>query len=291
MNESFYYSPAVRQLYLEDEVKIIKQNYATKEYVNGATGADVDLTDYATKDEVAETYAAKSLIYKDGDDNKDINIKRRTSTATNVWGNVVVGADISGATSSTGSDSIGNIAIGDKAVIKDITENGIRISPSYFNTAIGVGSTIAGGVDNVVIGNYASSSGSRNNVVIGNSAKINLNKQFENSVAIGAGAQCYDIDQSLDTALNEGGYAIAIGSGTKANCQAVGIGNGTTASSKFSVAIGFNTQARAPKSIAIGYMIDNTDAGSVMLGDIKMKHVGNTIVFTSQGKSYTMYLT
>jgi hypothetical protein len=295
MNESFYYSPAVRQLFLEDEVKIIKQNYATKKYVNDVSGEGVDLTEYPTKTEVADTYATKTMIYKDGDDNKDIIIKRKAPTASNVWGNVVVGANISDATGSTSSGSvtetIGNIAIGDKAAIKDITENGIRISPSYYNTVIGVGSSISGGVDNVVIGNYAYSRGSRNTVVIGNSARINLNKQFENSIAIGPDAQCYDIDQSLDTALNEGGYAIAIGSKAKANCQAVGIGNTASAASKWSVAIGYNAQAKASKSIAIGYMVDNTDAGSVMLGDIKMKHVGNTIVFSSQGKSYTMNLT
>jgi hypothetical protein len=308
MNESFYYSPAVRQLYLEDEVKVIKQNYATKKYVNDVSGEGVDLTEYPTKTEVAETYATKteipdvsvyankSLIYNDGDTSKGITIKRISPSDNTDETNIVIGGKITGSTGTTF-----NTVIGDRPEIKDYG-TGDNVVKSSNNVLIANSSAyISGGVGNIVIGNNSSCSNTALNVLVGIGNQIDT--KFDNSIGIGTSCQCKDLNTT--NAANENGFAIAIGCMAQANYKAVGIGMQTEATAKNSVAIGhyvktpglnsiaIGNQAQANKenSIAIGTGAVNNEANTTLINGVTIKHTDTTITFGVGTKYYTITLT
>jgi hypothetical protein len=87
MNESFYESQAYKQILLEDDVRYIKKNYATKEYVDSHGGGGVntddlatkaDLESYPTKEELGTElgdYLTKSIMFDEGDTAKMIMIR------------------------------------------------------------------------------------------------------------------------------------------------------------------------------------------------------------------------
>jgi hypothetical protein len=274
MNESFYMSPAYKQILLEDEVKYIQKNYATKEYVDshggGGTGGEIntddlatktDLESYTTTEELEENYATKEYV------------------------------------DSSERDNLENYLTKDKVYHEGDLDKGVQIGQeagSLLADTIAIGNnTSAAGVGTIGIGNEVLSSGERA-LAVGNYVKAT----GANAIAIGCGRYYAANDHKYITA--SGDHSIHIGSG-KTTTTFITSGDN-------SISIGRDNSNTHTNSILIGNSLTSAEDNAAIIGDstvsttsfgiikITTSSSGSSIIFSIKGsdnitRSYTMTLT